>query len=146
MALLFFVFMWAISPMTSPATAQGADQDPWFKERDAGPAPDFSQIPYTNQAPTSNVQVGVQLIDALDAGVGAYDRWRTYNWPARWHIIWTVMPTSASLVEGQVPQINWIVEIERTPNDLVAYWITITNMSQEIVSYELRYAILNPLD
>lgn len=139
MALLFFVFMCAILPMTSPATAQGADQDSWFEERDAGPAPDFSQVSITNQAPTSNVQVGVQVTGQL--GVGETTRWFTFNWPAHQHIIWTVMPTSVS---SGGPQISWSVEVERTPNDLVTYWITVTNVSPVLVTYELRFAILNP--
>jgi len=143
MALLFFVFMCAISPMTSPATAQGADQDPWFEERDAGLAPDFSQMSDTNQAPPSNVLVGVQLTEppspVLDAGVSA--RWFTRNWPAHWHVIWTVMPTSVSSGEAQI---SWSVEVERAPNDLVTYWITVTNISRALVNYEIRYAILIP--
>ena len=139
MALLFFVFMCAISPMTSPTTAQDADQDPWFEERDMGPAPDFSQKSYTNQVPPSNVLVGVQFNGQLDAERST--RGSTSNWPASWHIIWTVMPTSVSFGEAQI---SWSVEVERAPNDLVTYWITVTNISPALVNYEIRYAILIP--
>lgn len=88
----------------------------------------------------SATEVGAWFSGQL--GVGEQERWINRGWQAHLHIIWTVIPTSASLVEE--PQINWSVEIERTADGLVTYWITVINVSRAPVLYEGRYAILNP--
>jgi hypothetical protein len=67
-------------------------------------------------------------------------RWFTFNWPATWHMIWTVMPTTP--LPGS-PQVSWKVEVERTNAEYVTYWIVVTNLTPEPVSFEGRYCILS---
>jgi hypothetical protein len=65
--------------------------------------------------------------------------WFTYGWPAEWHVIWTVVPTTS--VPG-APQIKWRVQVERDPTDTITYWISITNITGSDVNIESRYCIL----
>jgi len=67
-------------------------------------------------------------------------RWFTFNWPATWHIIWTVMPTT---VQSGGPQLSWKVQTERANSEYVTYWISVTNHTNQTVSFEGRYAILS---
>jgi hypothetical protein len=67
-------------------------------------------------------------------------RWFTFNWPATWHTIWTVMPTNPS--PGS-PQVSWKVEVERANAEYVTYWIVVTNLTPATVSFEGRYCILS---
>lgn len=66
-------------------------------------------------------------------------RWYTFNWPATWHILWTVMPTTA----GSAPQVQWSVAVQRATPEFVTYWITVTNLTAAAVTFEGRYAILS---
>jgi hypothetical protein len=67
-------------------------------------------------------------------------RWFTFNWPATWHILWTVMPTTAFAGGAEV---TWSVALERANSEFVTYWITVTNLSNVPISFEGRYAILS---
>ncbi|KAA9356396.1 WD40/YVTN/BNR-like repeat-containing protein [Larkinella humicola] len=67
-------------------------------------------------------------------------RWFTHSWPATWHIIWTIMPTSP--LPG-APQVSWKVQVERASAEFVTYWISVTNHTGSPVSFEGRYAILS---
>jgi ligand-binding sensor domain-containing protein len=67
-------------------------------------------------------------------------RWFTFNWPATWHMLWTVMPTTP--LPGS-PQVSWKVEVERTNAEYVTYWIVVTNLTPAPVSFEGRYCILS---
>jgi hypothetical protein len=67
-------------------------------------------------------------------------RWFTWGWPATWHIIWTVMPTTP--MPG-APQVGWTVEVERADGEYATYWITVNNLTAQPVSFEGRYAILS---
>ncbi|MDQ4044180.1 MAG: hypothetical protein M3173_01850 [Chloroflexota bacterium] len=67
-------------------------------------------------------------------------RWFTFNWPATWHVIWTVMPTT---VQSGAPQITWDVQIERANAEYVTYWISVTNLTPTPVTFEGRYCILS---
>jgi hypothetical protein len=67
-------------------------------------------------------------------------RWFTFNWPATWHMVWTVMPTS---VRPGAPQISWQVQVERASAEFATYWITVTNLTPDPVTFEGRYAILS---
>jgi hypothetical protein len=67
-------------------------------------------------------------------------RWFTFNWPATWHMIWTVMPTS---IAPGAPQITWKVQVERASPEFVTYWITVTNLTGAPVTFEGRYCILS---
>jgi len=84
------------------------------------------------------MRVGVQFTGTVPAG--RTHRWFTFNWPARWHVVWYVVPTSP---RRGAPQIEWDVEVERASSDHITYWISIKNISPASVNIEARYAILN---
>lgn len=67
-------------------------------------------------------------------------RWFTFNWPADWHVLWTVVPTS---VRNGAPEVDWSVAVERAAVNAVTYWITISNLTNTSVDIEGRYEILN---
>jgi len=66
--------------------------------------------------------------------------WFTFNWPATWHMIWTVMPTTPY---GGGAELTWSVAVQRTSAEYVTYWITVTNLTNTTVAFEGRYAILS---
>lgn len=70
----------------------------------------------------------------------ATGRWFTFNWPATWHIIWTVMPITPFTGGAEV---TWSVEVERSNAEYVTYWVTVTNLSNIPITFEGRYAILS---
>lgn len=80
---------------------------------------------------------GVQFRGTIPAGQ-TY-RWFTHNWPAHWHVIWTVLPTTP---RKGAPQIKWNVQVERASDQQITYWISITNVSSSSVNIEARYAVL----
>jgi hypothetical protein len=81
---------------------------------------------------------GVQWNGALNPN--QTKRWVTVNWPATWHLLWTVMPTNP--LPG-APQVSWKVEVERASAEYLTYWITVTNLTNKAVNFEGRYAILS---
>jgi hypothetical protein len=81
---------------------------------------------------------GVQFTGTVDAN--ASKRWFTFNWPATWHVIWTVMPTT---VKSGAAEVTWSVAVERASAEFVTYWITITNLINIPVNVEGRFAILS---
>jgi hypothetical protein len=68
----------------------------------------------------------------------ATQRWFTFNWPACWHVAWTVVPVSPRI---GAPQLRWRVQVERASSGYITYWISITNLTDVVVDTELRYAI-----
>ncbi len=100
-----------------------------------GNRPNLRQmIPYVLQ---TRFWVGVQFTGVLAAN--QTQRWFTFNWPAHWHVVWTVVPTSPRV---GAPQIRWNVEVERASDAFITYWITISNLTNESVNIEARYAVL----
>jgi hypothetical protein len=81
---------------------------------------------------------GVQWNGSLAASQSR--RWFTFNWPATWHVVWTVMPTTP---RPGAPQLTWNVQVERASAEYVTYWITVTNLTPAPVNFEGRYAILS---
>ena len=81
---------------------------------------------------------GLQWIGSLAANESR--RWFTFNWPATWHVIWTVMPTTPRL---GAPQVGWTVEVERGDSERTTYWITVRNLTPQSLQFEGRYAILS---
>lgn len=67
-------------------------------------------------------------------------RWFTFNWPATWHVLWTVMPTSFN---PGAPQVSWNVQVERANPEYVTYWISVTNLIAAPVTFEGRFEILS---
>ena len=66
-------------------------------------------------------------------------RWFTFGWPAPWHVVWTVMPTS---ICSGAPQLRWSTAVERADATRVTYWITVTNLTPRTVRFEGRYDVL----
>jgi hypothetical protein len=81
---------------------------------------------------------GVQWTGTL-AG-NATGRWFTYGWPATWHVLWTVMPTTP---RPGSPQVTWSVAVERASAEYATYWITVQNLTPGPVTFEGRYCILS---
>jgi hypothetical protein len=81
---------------------------------------------------------GVQFEGRLEPG--ASKRWFTFRWPATWHVIWTVMPTT---VANGAPEIWFDVQVERADARYVTYWITVKNLTTKGVGFDGRYAILS---
>jgi hypothetical protein len=67
-------------------------------------------------------------------------RWFTFNWPATWHVVWTVMPTTQ---RPGAPQVSWTVQVERASAEYVTYWITVRNLTPDPANFEGRYCILS---
>jgi photosystem II stability/assembly factor-like uncharacterized protein len=65
-------------------------------------------------------------------------RWFTFRWPASWHVLWTVMPTT---VLPGAPELGWDVQVERADAEYATYWITVLNRTDQAVTFEGRYAI-----
>jgi hypothetical protein len=82
--------------------------------------------------------VGTQFTGSVPAN--SAQRWFTFNWPANWNVIWTVVSTTP--VVGN-PQVEWDVAVERASPTTITYWITIRNLTAAAVSIEARYAITN---
>lgn len=66
-------------------------------------------------------------------------RWFTFNWPAHWHVYWTVVPTIA---RPGVRQLRWKVQVERATDATITYWIEVTNLTSQPISIEARFAVL----
>lgn len=81
---------------------------------------------------------GVQWIGSLAANESR--RWFTFGWPATWHVVWTVMPTTPRI---GAPQVGWTVEVERGDSERATYWITVRNLTPVPLQFEGRFAILS---
>lgn len=84
------------------------------------------------------MRTGVQWTGTL--GPRASGRWYTFNWPAAWHVVWYMMPTSP---RRGAPQLDWDVAVERADPGRVTYWITVKNLTTQPVTFEGRYAVLS---
>jgi hypothetical protein len=83
-------------------------------------------------------QCGLQFNGTLAAN--QTQRWFTFGWPATWHMLWTVMPTT---VRPGAPEVTWNVQVERADAEHVTYWITVTNLTAVPVAFEGRYCIMS---
>jgi hypothetical protein len=86
---------------------------------------------------TAGVWVGTQFTGSL--GPNQTLCWFTFNWPAHWHVVWTVIPVTPR--QG-APQIRWRTRVERASDSHITYWICITNLTGESVTVEGRFAVL----
>ena len=84
------------------------------------------------------MRVGVQYRGRV--GPNATQRVFTFNWPAAWHVLWYVTPTSP---RSGSPQLDFDTQVERADPDRITYWIIVRNLVNTPVDYELRYAVLN---
>ena len=93
------------------------------------------------QGETAVPGYGVQFRGTIAAQSTA--RWVTVDWPTQWHVQFAVVPTTPSGGQGG-PQLRCTVQSQLlTPPDRLAYWIDITNVSMEEVSFEARYWIVS---
>jgi hypothetical protein len=81
---------------------------------------------------------GLQFVGTLAANQTR--RWFTFNWPATWHVIWTVMPTQPFSTAAQV---TWTVQVQRQSAEFVTYWIDVQNLTAVPVTFEGRFCILS---
>jgi hypothetical protein len=73
-------------------------------------------------------------------GPGASNRWFTYGWPAAWHVVWYMMPTTPA---PGAAELDWDVAVERADANSCTYWLTVKNLSGATVNFEGRYAVMN---
>ncbi len=81
---------------------------------------------------------GVQFTGSLTAN--QTQRWFTFNWPATWHMVWTVMPTT---IDAKNTQLTWTVEVQRASAEFVTYWIAVQSLTAATVAFEGRFCILS---
>jgi hypothetical protein len=67
-------------------------------------------------------------------------RWFTWGWPAGWHVVWYMVPTTP---RNGAPQVDWDVAVERGDPARCTYWITVKNLTPDPVTFEGRYAVLS---
>jgi hypothetical protein len=101
-----------------------------------GNRPNLRQI-IASVAAVTAPWVGVQFRGNVPAGQTR--RWFTFNWPAHWHVVWTVVPTTP---RPGAPQIKWQVQVERPNDAFITYWINVTNTSSAACDIEARYGVL----
>jgi hypothetical protein len=83
-------------------------------------------------------KAGVQFYGTIAAG--ATHTWFTFGWPARWHVVWTVMPLTTC---PGAPQLKCRTRVERSDANSASYWIVVTNTSNATMRFEGRYDILS---
>jgi hypothetical protein len=101
-----------------------------------GNRPDLRQL-IAAATQTLGPWVGVQFNGTVAAN--ATNCWFTFNWPAYWHVVWTVVPTSP---RPGAPQIGFQVKHERASDGFITYWICVTNLTGVPVNIEGRYGVL----
>lgn len=84
------------------------------------------------------MRTGMQFTGSLTPN--QTQRWFTFNWPASWHVVWYMVPTSP---RNGAPQIDWDVSVERASATNCTYWVTVTNLTNQNVTFEGRYAVMN---
>ncbi|HEV7237908.1 MAG TPA: hypothetical protein VGQ36_01610 [Thermoanaerobaculia bacterium] len=80
---------------------------------------------------------GVQFSGTLSPGETR--RWFTHSWNPAWHVVWSIVPTTPA---AGIPQVDWDVAVERASATAATYWITVKNLTTNLVAFEARYAIL----
>lgn len=100
-----------------------------------GTRPDLRQL--VARALQTQTWKGVQFTGTLAANQTR--RWFTHSWPAHWHVLWTVVPTTP---RSGAPQIRWKVQVERASDARITYWIEITNLTPAPTNIEARYIVL----
>lgn len=81
---------------------------------------------------------GTQWTGSLTAG--ASGRWFTFGWPAKWHVVWYMMPAT---VRNGAPELDWSVAVERADPSNSTYWITVTNRASVPITFEGRYTVMS---
>jgi hypothetical protein len=81
---------------------------------------------------------GVQWTGTIPAN--ATWQWFTWGWPAAWHVVWYLMPTTPRV---GAPELDWDVAVERANASQCTYWITVRNFTSGQVTFEGRFAVLS---
>ena len=81
---------------------------------------------------------GVQWTGTL--GPNAATSFFTSGWDPALHVVWYMMPTTP---QAGAPELSWTVGVERSNATQCTYWITVTNLTANTVTFEGRYAILS---
>jgi len=102
-----------------------------------GNRPDLRQL--IGSAFETNTWTGALFTGVVPAGQAL--RWFSASWPAHWHVIWTIVPTTPQSQAGS-PQIRYSIQTERQSDGLITYWITVSNLSSASINFEARYAVL----
>ncbi|WP_402469691.1 S8 family serine peptidase [Isoptericola aurantiacus] len=132
-------------PLLSPARAIELLRSTGSPQTDApgrprtqriGNRPDLRELIRAALA-TRSPWVGVQFHGRL--GPRQTRCWFTFNWPAHWHVVWTVVPTT---VRPGAPQLQWRTQVERAQDGRATYWICVTNLTGTTVDLEGRYGVL----
>ena len=82
-------------------------------------------------------RIGVQWTGTVAANSSA--RWFTFNWPEWERVEWRMLPT---VPRPGAAQLTWNVAIERASGNYLTYWITVTNLTNQPVTFEGRYCVL----
>ncbi len=85
----------------------------------------------------NNLWSGVQFTGTV--APNTTQRWFTFNWPAHWHVVWTVVPTSP---RPGTPQTRLKVQVERSSDAFITYWLNVTNLTNQAVTIEGRFTVL----
>ncbi len=80
---------------------------------------------------------GTQWLGTI--GPNQTQHWFTFNWPASWHMVWTVMPLTPC---PGGPQLTHTVQVERASTTKATHWLTVKNLTSQSVRFEGRYDIL----
>lgn len=132
-------------PPLSPARARDLLRSTGSPQQDVPGRPATQRIgnrPNLRQLIASATQsaapwTGVQFQGRLEARASTC--WFTFNWPAHWHVVWAVVPTSPA---PGASQIRWSTRVERSSDAFATYWICVTNLTANPVNIEGRYAVL----
>jgi hypothetical protein len=92
---------------------------------------------YPNLEPTQT-WTGAQFQATLPAG--ETKSWFTHSWPAHWYVVWTVVPIAP--VRDQAAQLSWNIQVERQADNLLKYFIVVTNLTGGDLTFEARYEVL----
>lgn len=81
---------------------------------------------------------GIQFSGTVPAS--STRQWMTSGWPADLAIAWSVVPTTQG---SNGPQLETKVQVEKTGDGTLSYWISVTNLTSADVDFESRYVALN---
>jgi subtilisin family serine protease len=127
--------------LRTTGSLQAESPDKPLSER-IGSRPDLRQLisalAGSGSVTNSFSRAGIQFRGVIPAADSR--TWYTHEWPADWHVIWRVLPVDYG---SQGPQVSWDVEIERTADRTLTYWITVRNLRNKVIEVEGHYVVLN---
>lgn len=131
-------------PLLSPARARELLRSTGSPQQDATGRPASQRI---GNRPNLRALIPAALANSSWTGVQfrgqvaprATQQWFTFRWPAHWHVLWTVVPTSP---RPGSPQIRFRTRVERASDYYATYWISVTNLTDQPVDIEGRFAVL----